>query len=230
MLSNCHSLSSININNFDTKNVLSMNKVFYNCISLPSIDVSNFDTTKVTTMKSMFEKCTELKTLNLSNFRPISNIDYSQMFLGCTKLEYVNFYNFFENATTNFNDLIKNAYNNIKLCVHVTNKTRIYSEYSTHLLEECLIFEEIEKLKAATDGIKEDSTQSVENVEKISTEKAKEESPQETEKKEQSTDITKSITDELEKNDNTLDTNINDITQTNLISHDDIIINDTFFY
>ena len=41
---------------------------------------------------------------------------------------------------------------------------------------------------------------------------------------------TKSITDELEKNDNTLDTNINDITQTNFISHDDIIINDTFFY
>ena len=139
LFENCNSLTSLDILNFDTSNVLNMNGMFFGCNSLTSINIPNFVTTKVNNMISMFQQCTELTSLNLYSFHPINNNNYEKMFYGCSKLEYVNFYNYVETDLTNFNDIITQAHDDIKLCIHVNKEARIYTTYTEHLLEECLI-------------------------------------------------------------------------------------------
>ncbi|MBO6243145.1 MAG: BspA family leucine-rich repeat surface protein, partial [Clostridia bacterium] len=145
MFYNCHSLTSLEITNFKTGSLTRIESMFYNCTSLTSLDITNFDTSKVTSMNSMFEKCTGLTILNISNFYPSKCNEYKKMFSGCKKLEYVNFYNYYETNTTIFTDIIKDAFNEIQLCIHVTRKARIYLFYEDHLVEECLIQDETYK-------------------------------------------------------------------------------------
>ena len=76
MFYECSSLTSINLTNFDTSNVSDMNQLFYSCISLNSIDLSSFITSKVNYMYSMFQNCSSLTSLNLSNFNT-SNVKYT---------------------------------------------------------------------------------------------------------------------------------------------------------
>jgi surface protein len=45
-----------------------MGFMFNDCQSLEELDLSNFNTQKVKTMELMFGACGELKKLNLSNF------------------------------------------------------------------------------------------------------------------------------------------------------------------
>ena len=259
MFSNCQSLSSITLTNFDTKKVNSMIKLFYNCNSLKEINLLNFDTSEVTTMKSMFEKCTELTVLNISNFITNKCSDYSQMFLGCTKLEYVNFYNFYEDENTIYNDIIKDAHSDIKICIHTTNESRIYGNHGSHLEEECLIKKEIEKISTeeakqptteidttekAQETQKEPSTQ-IDTTEKIEHKKSSsiisdtsdqitKSSTEKIEKEE--TDLKKDTNDskEIKENKSTSEiksnTHINDITQINTAFSDYIVINDTIIF
>ena len=67
MLSECSSLTSLDISNFDTKNVRTMLGFFANCTSLASIDVSNFDTSKLRNMENMFRNCEKLTSIDLTN-------------------------------------------------------------------------------------------------------------------------------------------------------------------
>ena len=47
MLSECNSLTSIDLNSFNTKSVKNMENIFFNCESLNSLDLNNFDTSSV---------------------------------------------------------------------------------------------------------------------------------------------------------------------------------------
>jgi hypothetical protein len=66
------------------------------------------------------------------------------MFFKCENLEYVDFYNYYETQNTRYNDIIKDAFNNIQLCIHVNKQARIYLSYTEHLVETCLIADEVE--------------------------------------------------------------------------------------
>ena len=59
--------------------------MFYKCVSLTTLDLSNFNTINVTSMNYMFSECSSLTILNLSNF----NTDYvnsmNEMFYGIKK-------------------------------------------------------------------------------------------------------------------------------------------------
>ena len=54
--------------NFNTKNILSMELMFYNCKQLSSIDLHYFDTSKVFTLRNLFVDCVSLTSLDLTNF------------------------------------------------------------------------------------------------------------------------------------------------------------------
>ena len=47
MFSNCFSLISLNLSNFNTYNVTNMSYMFYNCNSLTSLNLSNFNTENI---------------------------------------------------------------------------------------------------------------------------------------------------------------------------------------
>ena len=54
MFKNCSSLTSLNISNFNTDNVISMKNMFCDCSSLITLKLSNFKTKNVKDMSFMF--------------------------------------------------------------------------------------------------------------------------------------------------------------------------------
>ena len=68
MFSNCLSLTSIYLSNFDTSYVYNMKNMFLNCTSLTSIDLSNFNITGVRYMNLMFYHCPSLRYIDISSF------------------------------------------------------------------------------------------------------------------------------------------------------------------
>ncbi len=84
MFKNCSSLESIDLSNFDTKNVISMHSMFRGCSSLKKLDLTNFDTSSVRSMFEMFYDCSNLEKILVSDKWIINegtNITY--MFNGC---------------------------------------------------------------------------------------------------------------------------------------------------
>ena len=71
MFSVCRSLTSLDLNNFDTSQVTSMAGMFSECSSLTILDLSNFDTSKVTghyAMMNMFCNCPAWNTIDQTKF------------------------------------------------------------------------------------------------------------------------------------------------------------------
>ena len=62
MFSECNSLTTIDLSNFNTQNVTNMRDMFYECKSLKTIDLSSFNTQNVTNMGYMFSGCNSLKS------------------------------------------------------------------------------------------------------------------------------------------------------------------------
>ena len=89
MFYGCSSLMSLDLSGFDTSNVTSMYYMFYNCSSLTSLDLSGFDTSNVTSMYYMFYNCSSLTSLNVSNFDMRGLTSMSYMFSGCNRLNSV---------------------------------------------------------------------------------------------------------------------------------------------
>ena len=108
MFSNCFSLTSLNLSNFNTQNVTNMNYMFYGCSSLTSLNLSNFNTQKVTNMGSMFQNCSKLTFLDVSNFNTQNVTSMYCMFYGCSKLTFLDVSNFNTQKVTSsdymFND------------------------------------------------------------------------------------------------------------------------------
>jgi surface protein len=76
-----------NIEYLNTSQVKSMHWMFFECSSLSSLDLSNFDTRNVTDMSGMFQFCESLKTIyvgdNWNTDALKSSEDYEYMFCGC---------------------------------------------------------------------------------------------------------------------------------------------------
>jgi len=86
MFSDCSSLTSLDVTNFDTSKVTSMMEMFSDCSSLTSLDVTNFNTSKVVDMSFMFWSCSSLTSLDVTNFDTSNVTDMSHMFYGCRSL------------------------------------------------------------------------------------------------------------------------------------------------
>jgi len=94
LFSECNSLISLNLSNFNTENVTDMSYMFFDCKSLKNIDLSNFNTENVIDMERMFYNCNSLTNINLSNFNTQNVIDMREMFNGCKSLTNINLSNF----------------------------------------------------------------------------------------------------------------------------------------
>ena len=59
-------LISLDLSNFNTLQVIDMNRMFANCTKLNSLNIINFNTSQVKNIVYMFHNCQKLKSLNLS--------------------------------------------------------------------------------------------------------------------------------------------------------------------
>ncbi|HOH87245.1 BspA family leucine-rich repeat surface protein, partial [Ruminococcus sp.] len=90
MFRNCSSLESVwlNLNNFDTSNIVSFSQMFDGCSMLTSINLSSFDTSSLTDTRYMFRNCFALKRITVSD-KWVNNdrfLSDGGMFTGCTSL------------------------------------------------------------------------------------------------------------------------------------------------
>lgn len=86
MFEDCHSLTSIDVSNFNTAKVTDMGAMFYNCKSLTKLNVTSFNTANVSSMSSMFYGMDNLTALDLSSFSSDKVSNMSMMFYGSKKL------------------------------------------------------------------------------------------------------------------------------------------------
>ena len=101
MFCGCKSLTRLDLSNFTTSNVISMESMFYNCKALTQLDLSNFNTRSVTDMGSMFWGCESLTQLDLSSFNTSQVIDIGRMFSGCSNLTQLDLSSFNTSQITN---------------------------------------------------------------------------------------------------------------------------------
>ena len=95
MFSDCSTLSSLDLSNFNTAIVTNMSYMFNGCSALSSLDLSNFNTAIVTNMSYMFSDCSTLSSLDLSNFNTAIVSDMSLMFGSCSTLSSLDLSNFY---------------------------------------------------------------------------------------------------------------------------------------
>ena len=84
MFNDCKKLTTVDLSEFNTTNVIDMKRMFAGCEAMTSIDVSNFDTHNVKTFYWMFRKMLKIQELDLSNFDTSSGISMAGMFTANT--------------------------------------------------------------------------------------------------------------------------------------------------
>ena len=95
MFQECNELEYLDLSNFNTSKVTTMEAMFNQCRKLKEIKgINNFNTNNVTNMRVMFQECNELEYLDLSNFNTSNVIDMRAMFRNCYKLSYLNLESF----------------------------------------------------------------------------------------------------------------------------------------
>lgn len=99
----------LDLSNFDTKNVKTMNSMFRTCPYLTTLDLSNFNTSNVTTMDSMFYTCNNLATLNLSSFNTLNVTSMKYMFWECNKLTDLDVSSFDTSKVTSMVGMFRNC-------------------------------------------------------------------------------------------------------------------------
>ena len=87
MFYKCQSLTSIDLSNFNTINVLDTSHMFRECKKLKTIDTSSFNTSKVKDMSCMFQECNALTSLNISSFNTQNVTNMVYMFIHCWSLQ-----------------------------------------------------------------------------------------------------------------------------------------------
>lgn len=108
MFMNCHSLTKLDLRNFDTSSVKSMGNMFASMLKLEELDVSNFDTQKVTSMGDMFRQLESISFLNLGSFDTSNVIDFGAMFYESNNLKIINLSNFILPEGFNVNTIFGN--------------------------------------------------------------------------------------------------------------------------
>ena len=86
MFNECVNLNSLDLSGFNTSKVEYMSWMFYNCECLTTLDLSGFDTSNVVRMDYMFYECSDLTTLDVSGFDNSNVEEMSWMFSDCTSL------------------------------------------------------------------------------------------------------------------------------------------------
>ena len=107
-------MKSLNIQNFDTTSVTSMQHMFQNCSSLTSINLNQFVTDNVLQMNYMFNGCTSLTELNLYSFNTLNCYDFSSMWTGIREIKLI-----LKNSTTY--NLIEKLPSDIKFDLDLRN-------------------------------------------------------------------------------------------------------------
>lgn len=153
MFLDCSNLVSINLNGFDTEQIIDMRSMFNGCSSLTSLDLSNFKTTNVTDMRFMFNECNSLTSLDLSNFDTAKVTNMHAMFYSFSgnSLESINLISFDTSNVTDMSAMFSGCRNLADLDLSSFNTSNV-TDMST-------MFQQCYKLQSVNFGEKFDTSQ-----------------------------------------------------------------------
>ncbi len=89
MFYDCTSITWLDLSNWNTSNVISMQAMFYQCSGLVELNIKNWDTNNVTDMSFMFLRCNNLTWLDLGGWNTSNVTNMEGMFAACNNLEKV---------------------------------------------------------------------------------------------------------------------------------------------
>ena len=115
MFSGCDQITEIDLTEFDSSQVQSIDNMFSGCTSLKTIKFGNFKTSNVNSMLNAFENCEQLETLDLSSFDTSKVYDIHYMFSGCKSLKYLDLSNFRTSTCNCMHHLFLNCHSLISL-------------------------------------------------------------------------------------------------------------------
>ena len=125
MFYKCKNLKSVNLSNLNAENLKDISEMFYGCNNLTNVNLSSFNIINVTDMKYMFSH-SGLKKINLNfiNTHNLKNI--AGLFSYCENLEFVDFSSFNTKNVTNMSELFEGCLklSNIDLSYLNTEKTK----------------------------------------------------------------------------------------------------------
>ena len=107
LFNGCASLSSVNLDSFDTEQVTNMSYMFSSCGALTGLDLSGFNTVNVTEMQNMFSGCKAITEINLNGFDTQKVTNMSYMFNGCADITNLQLNDFVTTGLTNMNSMFK---------------------------------------------------------------------------------------------------------------------------
>ena len=141
MFSDCSSLISLNITDFDTSQVISMNYLFNGCSSLTELDISNFNTSLTTSMEHMFSGCGLLKNLSVESFNVSLVTSMEYLFANCYSLQSLNLSNFDTSNVVNMRHMFENCSKLLSLDLNSFQTPNV--RYMDYMFHNCSLLEEI---------------------------------------------------------------------------------------
>ena len=89
LFSNCRSIKSLNLTNWNTGNVTTLYGCFNSCYSLIELDLSYWNVNKVTNLSTSFNACYSLKRINFSGWQTGTLTSIYSFFGNCQSLKYI---------------------------------------------------------------------------------------------------------------------------------------------
>ena len=90
MFANIYQLDTVDLSNFDTRNLVTMSDMFTNSSGFTTLDLSSFNTSKVTNMQGIFYKATGLTKVDVSSFDTSNVTKMYGIFFNNSKLTKIN--------------------------------------------------------------------------------------------------------------------------------------------
>ncbi len=87
MFSSCNNVKRLDLGHFNTENVTNMSYMFSNCKKMEYLDISGFDTGKVRNMTCMFLRCEKMSSLDVAGFNTRNVTSMDNMFRDCSNLK-----------------------------------------------------------------------------------------------------------------------------------------------
>ena len=137
MFVRCKSLTTLDVSQFDTSQVIDSFNMFEGCPLITSLDLSHFITSSIKNMNSMFLNSKKLTSLDLSHFDFTQVTDIKHMFPCCSSLKYINIKSLIINDGIEYTNFIDNNLINPIICIDdMTSLNKIISLFNCHQLED----------------------------------------------------------------------------------------------
>ena len=125
MFKNLTNIIEIDLTNFDSSEVSTMERMFYLCVNLKKIIIKNINTSKVRNMQYMFAMCKSLKSLNLSNFITTSVTTFANFLSNWILLTTLDLSNFNTSSLDNLYGMFENCNSLISLDLSNFNTSKV---------------------------------------------------------------------------------------------------------